>query len=481
METSLFIGRKEEISRLNFLFEKHSASLVVVKGRRRIGKSRLVEEFSKDKRFLRFSGIPATPDITEQKQRDVFAQQLIKQIPGPSLKAEDWSELFSYLASQVKDEPTVILLDEISWMGSNDPTFLGKLKNAWDMEFKNHPHLILILCGSISTWIEDNIIKSTAFFGRISLTLHVEELSLPECSTFLDKKGFRGSSYEKFKILSVLGGIPWYLEQVQPKLNADENITHLCFRKGGVLVREFDLIFHDLFTQRNETYKHIIDVLSQSSLEFNQIADKVKYSKSGALTDYLNNLIEAGFVTRNYTWNIKTGKESPRISHYRLSDNYIRFYLRYIAPQLSKIERDDFRSVSPSNLPGWDTVMGLQFENLVLKNRHKIKEYLRIRPEDVIIDNPYFQRHTTTHPGLQVDYLIQTRYKVLFFCEIKFSRQEIKTNIISETQEKLNKAKVPRGMACCPVLIHMNGVENGAVDNQYFTEIIDFSTFLEHE
>ncbi len=478
MKSSFFIGRMEELSRLNLLFEKPTASLVVVKGRRRIGKSRLIEEFAKGKRFLRFSGIPPTPNITEQSQRDVFAQQLVKQIPGPSLKASNWAELFTYLAKQVGNEPTVILFDEISWLGSQDPTFLGLLKNAWDIEFKQKPNLILVLCGSVSTWIQENIIKSTAFFGRLSLVLNLEELTLPECSTFLDKRGFRGSPYEKFKILSVLGGIPFYLEEVQAKLNADENITQLCFRKSGILVNEFDLIFHDLFTKRNETYKRIIDALVYGSLEFNQIAEAIHYSKGGVLSEYLDNLIEAGFVSRNFTWNLKTGGESPRLSHYRLSDNYLRFYLRYISPQMGNIARDEFRLVSPSTLPGWDRMMGLQFENLVLKNRQLIKEVLRIAPEDVVIDNPYFQRKTIAHPGFQVDYLIQTRHKVLFFCEIKFSRQEIRSNIIHEMKSKIEKAAHLRGMAYCPVLIHMNGVEDGVVDSQYFTEIIDFSSCL---
>ncbi len=103
----------------------------------------------------------------------------------------------------------------------------------------------------------------------------------------------------------------------------------------------------------------------------------------------------------------------------------------------------------------------------------------RIRPEDVIIDNPYFQRQTAAHPGFQVDYLIQTRYNVLFFCEIKFSRQEIKTGILAEMKAKIGKATLLRGMACCPVLIYVNGVEDGVVENGYFTEVIDFSMFLE--
>lgn len=430
------------------------------------------------KQFLKFSGIPPVNDISHQQQRDIFAHQLRQQIPGPTLKAENWYELFVYLSQQIKDEPTVLLLDEISWMGSKDPTFLGTLKNAWDMHFSQHSNLILILCGSVSTWIQENIVKSTGFFGRISLLLHLEELSLKECSLYLDHRGFRGSVHEKMKLLSVLGGVPWYLEQIQTKITADDNISNLCFRKNALLVNEFELIFHDLFTRRNETYKKIIDVLAKKNAELQDIREEIGFAKSGVLSDYIENLMEAGFVSRHYTWQFKTGKESPRTSQLRLSDNYIRFYIRSILPQLNKIERDEFSHLSPFLLPGWDSMMGLQFENLVLKNRRCIRDLLNVRPETVVIDNPYFQRKTASHSGVQIDYLIQTRHNILFVCEIKFSRREISKNIIEEMQEKIKRLTIPRGMAVCPVLIHINGVEDSVIDSDYFTEIIDFSSFL---
>src|SRR3989344_3165827 len=189
MKKSPFIGRAEEMKLLENLTRKKSASLVVVHGRRRIGKSRLIEEFGGKYRFLRFSGLPPGNKITAQDQRNEFAKQLATQTALPSLQVPDWSDLFTLLAQQTKEHRIIILLDEISWMGSKDPLFLGKLKNAWDIEFKTNPELILILCGSVSSWIEENILKSTGFMGRISLTLFLEELSLPECSQLFDQIG----------------------------------------------------------------------------------------------------------------------------------------------------------------------------------------------------------------------------------------------------------------------------------------------------
>ncbi|HVX00010.1 MAG TPA: ATP-binding protein, partial [Candidatus Babeliaceae bacterium] len=193
MTEDIFIGRKEELERLAFVYGKKSASLVVVRGRRRIGKSRLIEEFAKGKKFLNFAGIPPTKDTTSRSQRDVFAEQLGKQTGLKDISAADWSTLFTLLAHYTSRGRVIILLDEISWMGSKDSSFLGKLKNAWDLEFKKNPQLILILCGSVSTWIEKNIISSSAFLGRISLFLKLDELPLSTCHELLLSKGFRRS------------------------------------------------------------------------------------------------------------------------------------------------------------------------------------------------------------------------------------------------------------------------------------------------
>lgn len=480
MPDSVFVGRKNELERLSALFLKKSTSLAVVRGRRRIGKSRLVEEFARGKQFFVFSGIPPVDGTSAQSQRDVFAKQLGTQIGIPGIQSQDWADLFTLLARHTNHGRVIILFDEISWMGSKDPTFLGKLKNAWDLEFQKNPELVLIFCGSVSTWIEQNIISSTAFFGRISLYITLDELPLNDSNKLLEVQGFRGSIYEKFKVLAVSGGIPWYLQQIQSNLNADENIKSLCFRRDGILFNEFDLIFHDLFEKRSEIYRPIVEVLANGSKEYNQISQELRYPKSGVLSSYLEDLIQSGFITRDYTWSIKAGKPA-RLSHFRLSDNYLRFYLKFILPNKMKIEQDSFKNIHMDSLPGWRAILGLQFENLVLKNRKRIWKKLGIKPEDIIVDNPFFQRKTVRTPGCQIDYLIQTRFNTLFACEVKFSQAEIKIGIIQEMKDKLTRLILPRRFSCWPILIHVNGVNESVTDESYFTKIIDFSEFLEEE
>ncbi len=478
MKEAPFIGRKAELKELERFSKKRSASLIVVQGRRRIGKSRLIEEFGKKLSIYTFSGLAPSTKTTLQAQLDEFANQLSVVLGIPGIKGEDWTTLFLLLAKHTRQERAVIVLDEISWMGSKDPDFLGKLKNAWDLHFKKNPDLILIICGSASAWIEKNILSSTGFMGRISFVLTLEELPLKDCNQFWLAIGAQWSAYEKFKMLSVTGGIPRYLEEIQPERGAEENIRNMCFKRGGILATEFNRIFSDLFSNRSERYKEIVKCLADGALEYSEICKNLGVGKSGLISEYLEDLIKSGFISRDYTWHLKSGKIS-NISHYRLHDNYLRFYLKYIEKALPEIEKNNFRLKSLSSLPGWATIMGLQFENLVLNNRQFIQESLHIRPEDIISENPYFQHKTARQAGCQIDYLIQTRFNTLFACEIKFSRQEIKPAVVQEVRKKIENLALPRGFSCCPVLIHVNGVHDSVIDSGYFTEIINFSHALE--
>lgn len=472
-----FVGRKRELESLVSLFNKSTASLVVVKGRRRIGKSRLIQELGAGHHFLSFSGIPPVEGVTAQTQRDVFTQKLAQELGISNLQLTDWADIFTLLARGVSKRKTVILLDEISWMGSKDPSFLGKLKNAWDVEFQKNAQLILVLCGSVSTWITENIINSTGFFGRISLYITLEELSLSESKDLLAQKKFRGSSYDLFKILSITGGVPWYLEQIQPKLSADANIKKHCFSPEGIFVNEFDRIFHDIFENRTTLYLTLVNTLADGPKSYEELSQGLNYTSSGALSRYLDDLIETGFISRDFTWDLKKGKKS-RLSHYRLADNYLRFYLKYISPRKEDIREDRLQDLELRNLKGWSTIMGLQFENLVLKNRKKIWERLKISPGDIVCDGPFFQRATTIQPGCQIDYMIQTRFNTVFVCEVKFSVNEISSRIIPEMKDKFSRLKMPKQFSFWPVLIHVGGISDALKDEEFFTEIIDFSDFL---
>ena len=224
-QANTFIGRKAELAELERFTKKTSASFIVVRGRRRIGKSRLIEEFGKQfDAFYSFAGLPPEKDVTKQHQLETFSLQMAQQFKTPRALYTDWSDAFWAVGERVQSSKILLLFDEISWMGSQDPTFLGKIKNFWDQHLKKNNKLIFIVCGSASAWIEQNILSSTGFLGRISYTLTLEEIPLHECSLFWGTHAKRIAAYEKLKILAVTGGIPKYLEEVDFKLSAEENI-----------------------------------------------------------------------------------------------------------------------------------------------------------------------------------------------------------------------------------------------------------------
>ncbi len=473
-----FIGRKKELDSLELLLKKKSSSLVVIRGRRRVGKSRLIKEFVSDKKSWIFSGLPPVPGITKQRQLDAFSVQISQNLSMPKLQVSDWIEYFAFLGNQAKGQKIVIVLDEISWMGSQDPDFLGQLKTAWDLYFSENPDLILILCGSVSSWIEENILKSTGFVGRVSVDMVLEELSVAESGEFWGTQKNKVSAYEKFKLLSVTGGIPKYLEEIIPSQSADDNIHRLCFQPDGLLFREFDQIFSDLFSKKAQTYSTIIKTLTNTPLTLDEICEKLDLEKGGFVSRCLDDLELSGFVQEDHTWNLSTHKES-HLKKFRLKDNYLRFYLRYIEPNKDRIDKGLFESKMFMHMPGWESVMGLQFENLVINNLKSLCKILRIDLLDISNAGPFFQRRTQRQKGCQIDLMIQTKQKTLYICEIKFSTSEVKSSVIEDVEKKVENLSIPKGFSIRPVLIHINGVSQKVKESDFFNDIVDFSQFFE--
>lgn len=473
-----FFGRKKELEALERLRLKNTASLAVIWGRRRIGKSTLVAEFLKGKKSWSFSGLPPQAHKTHQDEITYFIHEMARNIGMPELKTSDWSEVFWHLGNQAqKENNLVIFFDEISWMGSKDPNFLGYLKTEWDKTFSKHPNLILILCGSVSSWIEENILNSTGFFGRISVKLEVKELSLTDCNQFWGGRDARISAYEKLKILGVTGGVPRYLEEIVPLESAEKNINHLCFRPEGLLYREYTQIFSDLFSKRASTFDKIIRVISDGAKNLDEICALLEIDKSGNISKYLHELVSTGFISEDRTWNIKNKKYSS-LKLFRLKDNYIRFYLKFIEPNSSKIEQNGFSPDTITNLSDWEAIMALQFENLVINNINKLCEILGIAIQDVEKSGPFFQKKSTKTKGCQIDLMIQTKFGTLYLFEIKFYLSEVGKQVVTEVKEKINRLAYPKGYSIRPVLIHVNGVTQGVLESDFFDKIIDFSEFL---
>ena len=448
-----------------------------MRGRRRIGKSRLIKEFAEQlPRSFLFTGLTSTSQITRLEQRKEFIKQM--KLQGlPTAGEDDWSDIFWVLGNACRKGSVLIALDEISWMGSKDPTFLGKLKIAWDQYFEKNPKLILIIASSVSSWLDKNILKSTGFFGRIDLTLTLRELPLADCIKFWGARKKSISAYEKLKVLAVTGGVPRYLKEIDPKKTAEDNLKKLCFSEEGVLFNEFEQIFHDLFSRRNDIYKEIVALLANThSLSQKQICTSLGRGPNRVISEYLNDLVTAGFLTSDHSWDLKT-KEISKLRRYRLSDNYIRFYLKYILPNKSNIRKGRFKKTSLFDTTKWESIMGLQFENLVIHNSNTLLDALGINWSGCLCDGPYFQTKTQRRKGCQIDYLIQCK-NALYACEIKFSKNPIGTKVIDEVKEKIARLSIPRFVSIRPILIHAGDVRPIVQESDYFDQIIDWTELM---
>ncbi len=474
MPVASFHGRRFYEDQFARLFKPQKGSLVVVQGRRRIGKSAFVKHCGQTHadHYLKFEGLAPRENIGQAEQLAAFAQQLAAQTSFPQMQLESWPQAFQLLASALPSQgKTVLLLDEISWMAVGEKDFAGQLKIAWDTHFSLKAQLVLVLCGSISSWIESNLLQSAGFVGRCSWVFTLPPMPLPECILFWGKRANRMSTWEKIRLLSITGGVPRYLEEIQPALTAEQNIHRLCFDPGGLLFREFEDLFSSVFSRRAERYRKICRALSGASQTLTQLSTMLKLERGGLLTAALHELEGAGFVTADTLFDPAGGREQ-RVSLYRLSDNYTRFYLRYVEPEKKRIAAGLWRHRSLEAMPAWDTVMGLQFENLVISNREALLQQLQLTTAAVLNYGPYYQKKTQRKEACQVDLLIRTR-RSIYVVEIKL-RQTIPHNTIDEVEEKIRRLKLPKGTPCRRVLVYHGELEPRLVSEDYFDFLVPF-------
>ncbi len=248
----------------------------------------------------------------------------------------------------------------------------------------------------------------------------------------------------------------------------------MCFSKEGFLFREFNDIFRDILGRKSQVYKQIVKFLSDGSAELGEIAKELDVKVTGGLSDTLSILVESNFISRDYTWSLSGKKRN--LSKYRLSDNYLRFYLKYIEPIKENIENGLFTDARLENMKAWETIMGFQIENLVLNNLSSIIEKLDISPESIISAAPYFQKKTARSELCQVDLLIDTRYSV-YICEIKY-RAKIDAGVINSMEQKIQRLKIHKNKSIRPILIYLGDLSLDVEKSDVFVQTLPLDSLL---
>lgn len=474
----MFIGRGEYFEMLGALWGRDTGVLVTCRGRRRIGKSTLIEEFAARTadRFISIDGLPPRPGLDDDAQRRHFCEKVAEHANRAYVRAETWSQAFAQLDGILAGGGrTVVLLDEISWMGGSNPDFAGYLKEAWDRKLRKHADLVFVLCGSVSSWIAENILDSTGFVGRNSLDLEVGELPLRDCVRMFGESGGRLSEGEIFDILSLTGGVPKYLEEIRPEISVDENVRKTCFLPQGLLFREFDETFSSVFGRKVKSRGMILRRLADGAQSLSELSRSAGTESHGGFTKALRDLQLAGFIKAAKGLNPETGRPL-RQERYRIRDNYARFYLKFVEPRKQAIADGLFRFASLEQLHGWETVLGLQFENLVLNHVGDLLPLLGLDHSLVLSAAPYVQRPTTAGEGCQVDLLIQTQ-RTAFVVEIK-RRDRIGHEVIDEVARKVARLRRRKALSVRTALVYAGELAKSVPADRYFDFIIPAGRLL---
>ena len=415
--------------------------------------------------------------MTNERQLANFCERLERASGLDVPVAKNWAQAFDSLEKAISGKGKIIVfLDEISWMGGDDEGFAGFLKNAWDLQFSRRKRLVLVLAGSVSAWIQKNILNSKGFVGRVSVDLTLTELSLSACRDFWGRRAAQVSMREVADMLSITGGIPKYLQEMNPSLPTDENIRRMCFLPEGYLFKDFDSIFSDVFGAGIAAKRRILGVLAEGPASVTDLATAMSIEPNGHITDDLNDLIAAGFVAAGAGLNPITGAKVREV-RYRLCDNYTRFYLKFILPRREAIRQGLYRFTDLESLPGWSGMLGLQFENLVINNLASLCRVIGLGRKLVISAAPYARRKSASCPGLQIDLLIQTP-KSVYVVEVKRCNR-IDASVEKEMAEKVVRLGVGPDKSVRTVLVYEGRLSPEVEENGFIDFIVPFHRIVE--
>ena len=458
------IGRKYELELLTQVKEGTSSSFVAIYGRRRVGKTFLIRNaFSNDFDF----SVTGLFKVSLSQQLINFHAALLKYSPhGEGIEpAKDWFTAFQQLANLLEKGQAgkkVIFLDELPWFDTPQSGFISALEHFWNSWASARTDIVLIVCGSAAGWMISKLINNKGgLHNRVTNRIRLEPFTLKECSEFLQ---FRRANFDRYQIIQlymVMGGIPYYLEQVDFSQSAAQNIDRLCFQKDGILRTEFDNLYRSLF-ENAEKHTAIVEALSKKTkgLTRVELINEAKLPSGGSLTRILSELEESGFI-RKYT----AYGNKERNSLYQLIDFYSLFFLRFI--RKSSI-LDDNNWINSLDSPAQRAWSGYSFEQICLAHVRQIKQALGISG----VQTTTSAWVSNSQPGAQIDLLIDRRDHVINVCEMKFSLNAF-TIDKKYAEELRNKIGTFKSEVKTKKSIYLTMITTfGLTKNQYSTSLV---------
>ena len=337
----MFIGREAELKFLKDKYEAQGGQLIVLYGRRRVGKTETLKEFCKDKPHVFYSCTQSTDKVQLAK----FSKQLLKEnIPAKQYISEfvDWESAFrSILDLPYGDKKKLVIIDEFPYMCKGEKSIPSILQYLWDAEFKDR-NVMVVLCGSAMSFMEKELLaEKNPLYGRATGIYKMTAMGFYDAVKFFPNYSDR----DKVVAYSILGGIPHYLRQFRPELSLAENIKKNILSKGCVLYSEVDFLLHQELRE-TPIYNSIIEAVALGSTKLNEISQKSLVDDTSKTSVYLKNLIELGIIEREFSVDSKIKeKANANRGMYRLTDNFFRFWYAFGFANFSQLEDGDVDGV----------------------------------------------------------------------------------------------------------------------------------------
>lgn len=448
------IGRDDACETFLEALESGSSEFIAIVGRRRIGKTFLVNNYFNDELCFYLTGVQ---DGSKETQLNAFTQELSRRQKKHVEPPKNWLDAFNMLRGYLEKKRTkkkkVIFLDELPWMDAPKSNFVQEFGYFWNSYAAWSKDIILVIAGSSTSWIVNKIFNDRGgLHNRVTKRIWLKPFTLQQTEDFLKSKKVTISRYEITLLYMAIGGIPFYLNEIKQGESAAQTIQRLFFKSGGLLKTEFQYLYKAIFFKA-DAYVRVVRILAKHRYGLNRttLLKLAKITNSGGGSKILEDLVLTGYIEEM----IPLGKNKNG-AKYVLNDFYSLFYLNFVEPANYK---NWLAAIETSSYKIW---CGLSFERVCFMHQDEIKKTLGISGL-----NSYFTHLTLFGPNKkatsQIDMLIERADNVFNLCEIKFANSvyKIKETEATKLREKMAdlQTKIKARQSIFPILVTPFGGE----------------------
>lgn len=474
VENLKFVGRVVEQKKLIDIMNFNCASIISVYGRRRVGKTELLEQTFKERSILKFEGLEGLNENAQIMAAKVQLGIYFSTLDQVSLNAiNSWHDFLLKLAGLTQKGTWTIYFEELQWLANYKPDFISYLKYVWDNYFRHNSKIIILLCGSSPSFMVNHVVRSKALYNRSQHSLHLKEFSLPEVKAFIRNKNHR----EILDAYLTVGGIPEYLMHLGKKDSVFISLCKQSFMPNGFFVEEYDKIFISTLG-KNPHHENIIEFLScHKFASRDDIAKNLKIGLGGYLSSLLKELEQLGLISKYSPYNLA---ENSRISRYAIQDHYLQFYFKFIRPVSADIiagafEKNPTSAINNQQFIQW---LGYAFERFCRQYHFIIARILGFSAIKYKSGAFYNRGTCKISTGYQMDLVFERADHVVTVCEIKYFTAPATTKVAHEFQRKLDLFKIPESKSIHKVLICNMGADKSLREGPYFDDIITAEKLL---